>query len=152
MKSIVLAGWKWDGNAISIIRTADALGFDKVIILGRQATRKKFISGKSLRWDGKYKPKVVFFDTPEEILAYLKGRGYNLVCMELDDRACSIQEFKWCRNPAIIVGHENTGVPKILREDADYFVMLPMRGDVRCLNVSCAASIAIYDYTFKNEP
>ena len=147
MKAVVFAGWKTDGNVISMCRTADGLGFDEVLVKGRKRITKKFIGSKMLSLREPYKTKVRFFDTDEEIVKYLRNRGYNSVIMELSEQSEDIMGFEYPENPAIIVGHETLGVPQCYLGD---YIMLPMTGNVRCMNVSVAASIAMYDYCLKN--
>lgn len=149
MKAIVFTGYKHDLNVAAIIRTADGLGFDEVIIQGRKDFPVRQYSKKSLKDWVDYKPKLRFFSTIEEVLGYVQGQNYSLVSMELDAGARAIDSFRWPDNPAIFVGHENNGVPKIVMQISEK-VMLPMRGNVKCMNVACAASIAMYDHFIKS--
>ena len=144
MKAVVFTGWKHILNLAAIIRTADGLGFDEVIVLGRKKVKGKFCK-KALKDWLEYKPKLIQLDTTNEIKKYLVKKNYSIVSMELDDEAIPLENFEWSKDVAILVGHENSGVPKDLR-DISTKVMLNMKGEVKCMNVACAASIAMYDY------
>ena len=46
---------------------------------------------------------------------------------------------------ALIVGSEDTGISRLLREKCDFFVRIPMKGKVSCLNASVAASVIMQE-------
>lgn len=46
---------------------------------------------------------------------------------------------------AIILGGENTGVSRLLREKSDFVVSIPLFGKISSLNVSAAAAIILYE-------
>lgn len=48
------------------------------------------------------------------------------------------------RNLAVLLGHEGTGLRRLTREECDYLVTIPGRGDFDSLNVATAGSIAAY--------
>jgi 23S rRNA (guanosine2251-2'-O)-methyltransferase len=48
------------------------------------------------------------------------------------------------RNLAVLLGHEGTGLRRLTREECDYLVNIPGRGDFDSLNVATAGSIAAY--------
>ena len=144
MKCSVFLGWKYRLNVISIIRTANALGFDEVILTGK----KKLFSNKLIQCTKYFDSTIRMFDEPEEVVAYLKEKKYNLVSMELTPNAKNIVDFKWVKNPAIIVGHETYGIPEDILKISKQ-IMLPMQGKVTCMNVSTASAIAMYDHFTK---
>lgn len=150
MKAVVFAGWKHDLNVVAIIRTADALGFNEVIITGR----KKFQSGnfckRSLKDWTDYKPQLKLLDSVEDIMPYIQKREYVPVTMELSETSKPVYSYKWPTNPAIIVGHEREGVPQFILDVVEK-IFLPMQGLVRCMNVACAASIAMYAYSISEK-
>lgn len=153
MKAIVLTGWRHMINVVSIIRTADGLGFDDFIVTGRKKLDTSWLKKTAKRSlsDWIHRPKLVNLPTIELIRDYLKDRGYTPVVMELNEKSVDIKDFVWPENPAIIVGHEREGVDNIFLENGYRKVFLPMSGNISCLNVGCAASIAMYDYVFKSE-
>lgn len=150
-KAIVFAGFNCKNNVVSICRIADALRFDEIIILGEWDGSAKHLTRKMFTDEG-YPTKAVYFKTPEEIRDYIEKQGYTPVSMEIEPDATEVFDFKWPAKVAIIVGHEVTGIPKALAEITKKKVMLPMLGDVRNINVACAASIAMYDCFMKETP
>jgi 23S rRNA (guanosine2251-2'-O)-methyltransferase len=45
----------------------------------------------------------------------------------------------------LVVGAEGTGISRIVMEEADFLVSVPMRGKLSSLNVSVAAGVIIYE-------
>jgi 23S rRNA (guanosine2251-2'-O)-methyltransferase len=46
---------------------------------------------------------------------------------------------------ALVLGGEERGVSRLVREHCDLVVRLPMRGRVQSLNVSAAAAVLLYE-------
>jgi len=55
-------------------------------------------------------------------------------------------EMQYGENPYLIFGKETAGVSEdILKQHLDFCVRIPMKDSLRCLNVSNAAAIGIYE-------
>ena len=46
---------------------------------------------------------------------------------------------------AIVIGSEGTGMSRLVKENCDFLVKIPMKGKVTSLNASVSAGIIIYD-------
>ncbi len=46
---------------------------------------------------------------------------------------------------AIVIGGEGTGMSRLVREQCDFLVSIPMRGKINSLNASAAAAIVLYE-------
>jgi 23S rRNA (guanosine2251-2'-O)-methyltransferase len=44
----------------------------------------------------------------------------------------------------VIMGSEDAGVSRLLKDKSDHIVSLPMKGKVNSLNVSCAGAVILY--------
>ena len=49
------------------------------------------------------------------------------------------------RPTALVLGGEDKGVRKLVREHCDYLVSLPLMGNINSLNVSVAAGALLYE-------
>lgn len=134
-------------NLGGIIRTANFLGFREVIYYGRRKWDKRGAVGTY-----HYTP-TTFFDNEEDFLADIKTAGYNLVCLEnnTDKPVESLTSFVWPKKPFILVGEEEDGLPDSILDQAYACVQIDGRGSVPSLNVSVAASIAMYDFVAKRD-
>ena len=146
MKSIAMIKTKHWNNAYSVMRTANGLGFDSVyivdLVMGKppRMNRRKIDLGRD--------PHTMFkLVSMEEFTSNIIPK-YNIVSMELTDDAIPLSEYVWPENPLIVVGPENGNVPEPILESGDQ-VKVPMNGAVKCFNVACASSIAMWDQHLK---
>lgn len=136
------------GNAGTIIRSADAFGFDGVI----------FSSGSV----DVYSPKVVrssmgsifhinvIVDKSADFLLLAQQSGYRLTAGALHGK-CVLAKDMICREKQIfIVGNEGNGVSSEILSFADEVVYINMSGKSESLNAGVAASILMYEVT-RNE-
>ncbi len=45
----------------------------------------------------------------------------------------------------LVVGNEGNGVSRLVKENCDYVVSVPMKGDIDSLNASVAAGVLAYE-------
>ncbi len=131
------------GNIGTVIRTADAAGYELAV----------FMKGSA----DPYQPKVVraaagslfrlplmFIDSVSELEFFAHNRGKRLIAAtmdaELDYYECDLRE-----NVAIIIGNEGNGISPELAEAADVKIRIPMEGNIESLNASVAAGILMYE-------
>ena len=63
-----------------------------------------------------------------------------------------MQEVAFPRGSYLVFGRESSGLePEILEPNLDRAVRIPMRGEVRCLNLSNAVAVAVYEALRQNE-
>ena len=75
-------------------------------------------------------------------LEKLKSRGVWIAALEADGE--DYAAFDYDLPLALILGSEGQGVSRLLKENSDFCISLPMRGQVNSLNVSCATSVILY--------
>ena len=46
---------------------------------------------------------------------------------------------------AIVIGSEGDGMSRLVRENCDFLVSIPMKGSISSLNASAAAAILLYE-------
>jgi tRNA (cytidine/uridine-2'-O-)-methyltransferase len=72
--------------------------------------------------------------------------GFRLVLLTTKSKS-DLFDHKFEPNDMVIVGSEGSGAPVDIHDAADILLRIPMLGDVRSLNVSVAAGIAIAEAT-----
>ena len=75
----------------------------------------------------------------------LKKRGLWIYCADMDGR-------NWCEGDltgaiGLVIGGEDSGVSRLVREKCDGVLSLPMKGSINSLNASVACAIVIYEIT-----
>lgn len=131
------------GNIGTIIRTADAAGYDLVIALKGTAD---IFSPKTVRSaaGSLFRVPVVFVDTQEELIRFIKAAGKKLAAASPVGSRYYYEE-DMSRNIALIVGNEGNGISESLMEKAELKIKIPMRGTIESLNASVAAAIIMYE-------
>lgn len=126
-------------NLGSIIRTANFLGFREVLYFGRRKWDRRGAVGTY------HYTQVEYFEDEEKFLSAINDREYNIVALENNvPYTAPLQKFIWPKNPCILVGEENSGLPEKILADAYGCVEITGRGSVRSLNVATAAAIAMH--------
>ena len=128
-------------NAFTLFRTAEGLGIENFLLVEPRGPIPKKIE-KKIHHERKLWNKIKIIN--EQTLLELISKG-NAVSMELHPDSQKLDEYKWKENPTIIVGAEEYGIPEHILELTDK-IMVPMKGHIKCFNVACAGSIALWDY------
>ena len=146
---IALDGLQDPGNVGTILRTADAAGFDGVLLSPDCAD---VFSPKVLRatMGSIFR---VGLDFPRDLsarLSELKTEGFSVLSSQLDgtpfyDRVNVAEKL------VLVVGNEGNGVSEAVRRVATHHLRLPMRGGAESLNAAIAAGIMMYEL-MRTEP
>lgn len=142
---LALDGVQDPGNVGTIIRTADAAGFDGVLLSPECAD---LFSPKVLRstMGSIFRLGFSFPASLPAALESLKTEGYSVLSSQLDGD--SFFERKGISSSfVLIIGNEGNGISKDVRKAATHHLCLPMRGGAESLNAAVAAGIMMYDLT-----
>ena len=140
---IALDGVQDPGNVGTIIRTADAAGFDGVLLSEQCAD---VFSPKVLRatmGSVFHLPLIVTNDLPAA-LRTMQQTGACVISSQLDgepfyERTGIGERF------VLVIGNEGNGVSDEVKALADKRLMLPMKGRAESLNAAVAAGIMMYE-------
>lgn len=131
-------------NTGAIIRTAAALGVDRVYAAGDTAPPRSPKTQKTALGTDRYLQWSIYQDGLAAIAA-AKTDGYFVVALELTDDAQPLHSLDLHRPTAILVGHEDRGVTAAALETVDAIGFLPQTGRVGSLNVATATAMALYE-------
>ena len=129
-------------NLGAIIRTAEAAGADGVIIPKRRsaslnATVYKTSAGAAA-W-----LKVARVSNLVDTIKQLKKENIWVYGMEADGTPYDKADLSG--GVAVVVGSEGFGLGRLVRENCDMILSLPMNGHVNSLNASVSAGILMYE-------
>lgn len=129
------------GNLGTIIRTADAAGYDGVV-LGEGTV--DLYNDKVIRatQGSLFHLPIINADLSEQI-AQLKNDGFEILASSLQN-AVNYTEIRKPEKLALILGNEGAGVSQELIQAADQCIKIPIYGQAESLNVSIAAGILMY--------
>lgn len=139
---IVLDAVQDPGNLGTIVRTADAAGFDAVI-LGTGSV--DLYNDKVLRsMQGSHFHIPVFQANLQEYLPILKEKGVQVAVTALHRDSKDYTILQGAIDVAIVVGNEGQGVSDDVIDLADVVVTIPMFGKAESLNVAIASALLMY--------
>lgn len=139
---IVLDAVQDPGNLGTIVRTADAAGFDAVV-LGTGTV--DLYNDKVLRsMQGSHFHIPVFQADLREYLLALKNQDVEVAVTALHRYSKDYSILKGKSDIAIVVGNEGQGVSSEVIELADVVVTIPMFGKAESLNVAIASALLMY--------
>ena len=145
MRLVAMDGVQDPGNVGTIIRTADAAGFDGVILSSQCAD---VFSPKVLRatMGSVFRMGIRVTDDLPGLLTQMVQEGASVLSSQLDG------EPFYQRSPlnerfVLVIGSEGNGVTDEVKAIATHKVKLPMRGGAESLNAAVAAGIMMYELT-----
>jgi RNA methyltransferase, TrmH family len=130
------------GNAGTLIRIADAMGADAVVLAGHSVDP---YNGKCLRASAGSIFSVPVVTEPDAAAAVtaLREAGLQVLATTVD-REVSLEAADLSGPTAWLFGPEAHGLPTELAGMATHRVHIPMPGNAESLNVASAASICLY--------
>lgn len=130
-------------NLGAILRTAEGAGVHGVIIPERRAAGLTEVVAKTAAGALEYIP-VVKVVNIVNALKQLKETGVWVVGAEAGSPALYWDaDFK--QPTALVIGGEDKGVRRLVKEHCDFLVSLPLFGHISSLNVSVAAGAVLYE-------
>lgn len=132
------------GNAGTVMRLADALGADAVILAGHSVDP---YNGKCLRASAGsiFALPVVIAPETAAVMASVHAGGVQVLATTLDGELTLDDAEPLLTQPtAWLFGPESHGLPPEVAAAADHRVRIPMSGGAESLNVAGAAAICLY--------
>lgn len=129
-------------NLGAILRTAEAAGAHGVVVPRRRSVGLTGAVYKASAGAVEYVP-VARVVNINDALNEMKKRGMWIYGLDMDGE-------NWCSTDltgamALVVGSEGRGVSRLVRENCDFVLSLPMRGHINSLNASVACGIVLYE-------
>ena len=129
-------------NLGAVIRTANAAGAHGIIIPKRRSVGLTSVVGKVSAGAIEYTP-VAKVTNIVRTIDQLKKEGVWVACADMDGDSMYETDLKGPM--ALIIGSEGEGVSRLVKENCDYVVSMPMNGRINSLNASVAAGLLMYE-------
>lgn len=142
---LVLHNIRSQYNVGAILRTADAVGVQKVILSGytpqpeQGGVRKTALKGLG-SVPCEYHPDII------ASLRLFKSEQYTLYALEQCHGSVSYQQLNYQFPSVLILGEEVAGIEQDILDLCDVAVEIPMFGKAHSLNVSVAAGVMMYKF------
>ncbi len=140
---IILDGIEDPHNLGSIIRTAETAGVHGIIIPKRRAASVNSTVAKVSAGAVEYM-KIARVNNINETIKFLKENGIWICGTDISTNTYyDKQDFT---GPiGIVIGSEGFGMSRLVKENCDFLVKIPMKGKITSLNAAVSAGIVIYE-------
>ncbi|MEN6412872.1 MAG: 23S rRNA (guanosine(2251)-2'-O)-methyltransferase RlmB [Veillonellales bacterium] len=136
-------------NVGAILRTADAAGVHGVLMPKRRSCPLSATVAKTSAGAVEYVP-VARIGNIAQTLKQLKKAGMWIVGADMDGDK-NYYEADLTGPVVIVVGSEGQGMGRLTKEQCDFVVRIPMRGQINSLNASVACSLMLYEVLRQRE-
>jgi 23S rRNA (guanosine2251-2'-O)-methyltransferase len=141
--TVCLDGIEDPRNLGSILRTAECAGVQGVFVPERRASGLTDVVAKVAAGALEYVP-VARVVNLVRLIEQLKARNIWVVGAAGDAKQL-YTEWDWKLPSAIMLGNEGHGLHRLVRENCDTLVRIPVLGNLSSLNVSVAAGVVLYE-------
>ena len=140
---LILDGIEDPHNLGAIIRTAETAGVHGIIIPKRRAcgvnsTVTKVAAGAVEHMN------IARVNNINEAIRYLKENDVWVCGTDMDTNKYYYNQ-DLTGSLAIVIGSEGYGMSKLVKENCDFLVKIPMKGKITSLNASVSAGIVMYE-------
>ena len=130
-------------NLGSIIRTAECSGVHGIIIPKRRAAQVNSTVNKTSAGAAEY-VKIARVNNLNETINYLKEKNIWIYGTDAQ-RSSYYDEQDYKGGIGIVIGSEGFGMSRLVRENCDFLIKIPMKGKINSLNASVSAAIVMYE-------
>ncbi len=140
---VVLDGLKDVHNLGAIIRTCECAGADGIVYKKHNAVKVNDTVAK-VACGALENVKIAEVTNLVNTLKYFKDNGYWIVGSDGKAKQ-GYDQLDYDFNTVLIIGSEGEGMSRLVKEECDYMVKLPLLGSINSLNASVSAGILIYE-------
>jgi len=140
---LLLDGVEDPRNLGAILRVSECAAADGIVIPERRAVGLNDTVAKSSAGAIEYVP-VAKVTNLNRCIEDLKERNIWVVGTSMD-AAIDYTDWDWNRPTALVLGGEGGGLHRLVSENCDALVKIPMYGKIDSLNVSVAAGVILFE-------
>ena len=140
---LILDGIEDPHNLGSIIRTAETAGVHGIIIPKRRSAQVNSTVNKTSAGATNFM-KIARVNNINETIEYLKEHDIWIYGTDGEAKEMYYDE-DMTGNVAIVIGSEGFGISRLVRENCDFLLKIPMKGKITSLNASVSAGIVMYE-------
>ncbi len=130
-------------NLGAIIRSAECVGAHGVVIPKRRSAGLTAIVGKASAGAAEHMA-IARVANLSAAIRELKDAGL-WICGTAADGPCGLWSTDLSGPIALVIGSEGDGMGRLVKENCDFILSLPMKGRLNSLNASAAAAVCMYE-------
>ena len=128
-------------NLGAIIRTCAAVGIKSIIIPKDRSVKVTDVVVKTSV--GMIENvKIIMVNNLVATMKKLQDDGYFIYSADMDGE--DFRKVDYSEKRVLVIGNEGSGISRLVRDNTDVIVSIPMKKEVESLNASVAAGILIY--------
>ncbi len=130
------------GNVGTIVRSAAAFGFDRVIL----SDSADIYNPKTVRatMGAVFKMKFTVTESSKDVIEKMKGEGRRVIAAALGESALTLGESELFDSDCIVIGNEGHGVSEETLLGCTDVIKIPMTDKTESLNAAVAASVIMW--------
>jgi 23S rRNA (guanosine2251-2'-O)-methyltransferase len=140
---LLLDGIEDPRNLGAILRTAECAGVDGIFIPERRAAGLTDSVAKSAAGATEH-IRIAKVPNLNNLINDLKKQNVWVVGTSMEAEM-EYTEWEWTRPTALVLGGEGKGLHRLVAENCDVLVKIPMYGKIDSLNVSVAAGVVLFE-------
>jgi len=142
-KYVILHELQDPGNVGMIIRTADALGINGIIM----CNSCDLYSPKVIRstMGSVFRMNIYVLNDGDLLFDLLTKWNIRTYATVIDKDAVNVKNCDFTGGCGVFIGNEGNGLPADVAERCDYKVTIPMNGTINSLNAAMAAGILMWE-------
>lgn len=141
---IILDGVTDEGNLGAIIRSAEVFGAHGIILAKRRSASLSAVAFKASSGAAELLA-VARVPNLSAAIDTLKKSGVWVAAADTDGDTAASASLSGAI--ALVIGAEGEGISRLVRENCDFAVRIPMKGQTGSLNAAVAAAVLMYEKT-----
>lgn len=147
---VMLDGLEDPHNLGAILRTADAVGVDGIIIAKNRSVKLTPTVAK-VSTGAIDTVKVSVVTNLSQTLKQLKDKGFWIAGADME-KSIDYRHGDYTSPLVLVIGSEGFGISPLVKKQCDFIVRLPMEGTISSLNASVACGILLYQIYQQRHP
>lgn len=142
---LILDGITDPQNFGAIIRTSDCFGVSGIIIPKDNSVSYDNDVVAKVSSGAVYNVPIITVNNLSRAMETIKEQDFWIAGTVLDEKAVNLFDFKPSDKIAWILGNEGSGIRRLVKENCDYYVTIPLYGNTQSLNVAVATGVVLAD-------
>ncbi len=132
------------GNVGTILRSAAAFGFDRVLLWDCA----DLYNPKTVRatMGAMFKIKTTVVSDPVRLIGEMQKSGRRVIATALSHNSMTLGKSKIYKSDCPVLGNEGHGVSDAVLDACDATMIIPMSGKTESLNAAAAAAVILWEY------
>ncbi|MBQ6687129.1 MAG: 23S rRNA (guanosine(2251)-2'-O)-methyltransferase RlmB [Bacilli bacterium] len=128
-------------NLGAIVRTCECAGIKSIIIPKDRSVRVNDTVMK-VSTGALERVKVILVSNLVDAINKLKKEGFFIYSADMN--GISYTNIDYADKKVLVIGNEGNGISRLVKENSDEIISIPMKGELNSLNASVSAGILIY--------